>query len=31
LIRRLGPVFGKDHAPTQNLDHDPIKLDRIMA
>jgi hypothetical protein len=24
------PVFGKDHAPTQNLGHDPIQLDRIM-
>jgi len=24
------PVFGKDHAPPQYLDHDPIQLDRIM-
>jgi hypothetical protein len=23
------PVFGKDHAPTQNLDLDPIRFDRI--
>jgi hypothetical protein len=23
------PVFGKDHAPTQYLDRDPIQLDRI--
>jgi hypothetical protein len=23
------PVFGKDHAPTQNLDLDPIQFDRI--
>jgi hypothetical protein len=25
------PVFGKDHAQTKNLGHDPIQLDRIMA
>jgi hypothetical protein len=25
------PVFGKDHAPTQYLDHDPIQFDRIMV
>jgi hypothetical protein len=24
------PVFGKDHAPPQYLEHDPIQLDRIM-
>jgi hypothetical protein len=23
------PVFGKDHAPMQNLDLDPIHFDRI--
>jgi hypothetical protein len=23
------PVFGKDHAPTKNLDIDPIQLVRI--
>jgi hypothetical protein len=22
------PVFGKDHAPMENLDHDPIPSDR---
>jgi hypothetical protein len=25
------PVFGKDHARTQYLDHDPIQLDRIVV
>jgi hypothetical protein len=25
------PVFRKDHAPTRNLDHDPIQFDRVMA
>jgi hypothetical protein len=25
------PVFRKDHAPTKNLDHDPIQFDRIMV
>jgi hypothetical protein len=25
------PVFGKDHAPTKNLDYDPVQLDRIMV
>jgi hypothetical protein len=25
------PVFEKDHAPTQNVGHDPIQLDRIMV
>jgi hypothetical protein len=25
------PVFGKDHAPTENLDHDPILSNRIMV
>jgi len=23
------PVFRKDHAPTKNLDHDPIQIDWI--
>jgi hypothetical protein len=25
------PVFGKDHAQTKKLDHDPIQLNRIMV
>jgi hypothetical protein len=25
------PVFGKDHAPRENLDHDPNPSDRIMV
>jgi hypothetical protein len=25
------PVFRKDHAPTKQLDHDPIQFDRIMV
>jgi hypothetical protein len=25
------PVFGKDHAPVKQLDHDPIQLERIMV
>jgi hypothetical protein len=25
------PVFGKDHAQTKNLDHDPIQLNWIMV
>src|SRR5438874_1988427 len=25
------PVFGKDHAQTKELDHDPIRSDRIMV
>jgi hypothetical protein len=25
------PVFGKDHAQTKRLNHDPIQLDRIMV
>src|SRR4029077_5355446 len=25
------PVFRKDHAPTKELDHDPIQFDRIMV
>jgi hypothetical protein len=25
------PVFGKDHAPTKNLDHDPIQSNWIMV
>jgi hypothetical protein len=25
------PVFGKDHAPTIILDHDPILFDRVMV
>jgi hypothetical protein len=25
------PVFRKDHAPTKQLDHDPIQFDRILV
>jgi hypothetical protein len=25
------PVFGKDHAQTSNLDHDPIQMNWIMV
>jgi hypothetical protein len=29
--KKWKPVFGKDHAETNNLDHDPIQLKRIMV
>jgi hypothetical protein len=31
LIRGWKPVFGKDHAQMQNLDHDSIQLNWIMV
>jgi hypothetical protein len=31
LDPRMKPVFGKDHAPMKQLDHDPIQFHRIMV
>jgi hypothetical protein len=25
------PVFGKDHAPAENVDHDPLQPNRIVV